>query len=42
MKGVQNFPKGISLNANVIEFDLFFYDVAVQHFSHEGPTKKCW
>ena len=36
-KGVHTFPKGISPKVNVLaqlEFELTYYDVAVQHISH--------
>ena len=39
-KLVHTFPKGISLKVNVIarlEFELTYYDAAVQHISHYSP-----
>ena len=42
-KGVHTFPKGISSKVNVtmrLEFELIYFGVAVQHFSHYATKEE--
>ena len=44
-KGVHAFPKGINPKVNVIaqlEFELAYYDVAVQYVSHYAMETLSW